>query len=98
MTGEAEPVKRRAGEHLYAGGRQVGGAITVETVKPVAQSYLATLWNHEAFRKPRDHDLDSLTNRYSRRFTKLVLGVALAAAGWWLFQDAAKRRKSSSPC
>jgi len=62
VTGESEPVTHPAGAHLYAGGRQVGGAIEVETVKPVAQSYLATLWNHEAFRKNRDHDLDSLTN------------------------------------
>jgi Cu+-exporting ATPase len=90
VTGESDPVKRQAGDHLYAGGRQVGGTITVETLKPVAQSYLATLWNHEAFRKPRDHELDSLTNRYSRRFTKLVVGVALAAAVFWLFEDAAK--------
>jgi Cu+-exporting ATPase len=93
VTGESDPVKRDAGDHLYAGGRQVGGAITVETLKPVAQSYLATLWNHEAFRKPRDHDLDSLTNRYSRRFTKLVVGVALTAAACWLFKDAAKAEK-----
>jgi Cu+-exporting ATPase len=90
VTGESDPVKRQAGDHLYAGGRQVGGTITVETIKPVAQSYLATLWDNEAFRKPRDHDLNSLTNRYSRRFTKLVVGVALAAAVFWCFKDAAK--------
>jgi len=94
VTGEAEPVPRTAGDHLFAGGRQVGGAIEVETVKPVAQSYLATLWNHEAFRKHRDHDLDSLTNRYSRRFTKLVIGLALAAAVFWLIQDASKALKA----
>jgi Cu+-exporting ATPase len=93
VTGESDPVKRQTGDHLYAGGRQVGGAITVETVKPVAQSYLATLWNHEAFRKPRNHDLDSLTSRYSRRFTKLVVGVALTAAIFWFFRDAAKAEK-----
>jgi Cu+-exporting ATPase len=94
VTGESEPVTCSAGAHLYAGGRQVGGAIEVETVKPVAQSYLATLWNHEAFRKNRDHDLDSLTNRYSQRFTKLVIGVALATAVFWIFTDAPKALKA----
>ena len=51
VTGESEPVAKAPGDHLYAGGRQVGGAIEVETVKPVSQSYLTSLWNHEAFRK-----------------------------------------------
>src|ERR1019366_8206058 len=94
VTGESEPVARASGDHLFGGGRRVGEAIEVETVKPVAQSYLATLWNHEAFRKNRDHDLDSLTNRYSRRFTKLVIGVALAAAAFWIFKDATKALKA----
>jgi len=94
VTGEAEPVVFQTGAYLYAGGRQVGGAIEVEIVKPVAQSYLATLWNNEAFRKTRDNDLDSLTNRYSRRFTKLVIGVALAAGAFWLFADASKSLKA----
>lgn len=94
VTGEAEPVLREPGAHLFAGGRQVGGAIEVETLKPVAQSYLASLWNNEAFRKPRDNDLDSLTNRYSRRFTRLVIGVAVAAAIFWLFKDPAKSLKA----
>ena len=94
VTGESEPLALSSGAHLYAGGRQVGGAIEVETVKPVAQSYLASLWNHEAFRKNRDSDLDSLTNRYSRRFTKLVVGVALAAGVFWFFKDAGKSLKA----
>ena len=94
VTGEAEPVARETGAHLYAGGRQVGGAIEVEILKPVAQSYLATLWDNEAFRKNRDNDLDSLTNRYSKRFTKLVVGVALAAAVFWIFKDAGKSLKA----
>ncbi|HTY86467.1 MAG TPA: heavy metal translocating P-type ATPase metal-binding domain-containing protein [Candidatus Acidoferrum sp.] len=90
VTGEAEPVRCAPGSHLYAGGRQIGGRIEVETVRPVVQSRLAALWDNEAFRKRRDDDLDSLTNRYSRRFTKLVIGLALAAAVFWLFHDAAK--------
>jgi Cu+-exporting ATPase len=94
VTGESEPVKCLAGERLYAGGRQVGGAIEIETVKPVAQSYLAALWNNEAFHKPGNRDLDSLTNRYSKRFTKLVIGVALGAAVFWAFKNPAVSLKA----
>jgi Cu+-exporting ATPase len=88
VTGESEPVTRNAGEHLFAGGRQMGGAIEVETVKPVSESYLTSLWNNEAFRKQRDDDLDSQTNLYSRRFTVAVVAVAIAAAVFWMFVDA----------
>jgi Cu+-exporting ATPase len=90
VTGESELVACQPGDHLYAGGRQVGEAIEVETIKPVAQSYLATLWDNEAFRKHRSNDLDSLTNRYSKRFTRIVIGMALAAAAFWYFTDPSK--------
>jgi len=83
VTGESEPVARATGDHLYAGGRQVGGAIEVETVKPVSQSYLTSLWNDEAFRKGRDDTFDTLTNRYSRRFTRLVLVLSVGAMIVW---------------
>ena len=94
VTGESEPVTCEIGRHLYAGGRQSGGAIVVETVKSVAQSYLASLWNNEAFRKNRDSDLDSLTNRYSRRFTKIIIIVAVAAAVFWFFRDVSRSLKA----
>ena len=87
VTGESEPVRRGGGEHLYAGGRQLGGAIEVATVKPVSESYLTSLWNNEAFRKRRDDDLDSLTNRYSKRFTVTVLCIAIGAAMFWTFVE-----------
>lgn len=90
VTGEAEAVPRQAGERLYAGGRQLGGAIEVELVKPVSQSYLTSLWDHEAFRKPRESELNNLTNRYSRRFTLLVVGIALGAAAYWFAHDAGR--------
>ena len=95
VTGESEPVVRGAGERLYAGGRQAGGAIEVETVKPVSQSYLTSLWNDEAFRKQRDDTFATLTNRYSRRFTPLVLAVSLlAAVGWGIAGDPARGLKA----
>ncbi len=84
VTGESEPVARQAGDYLYAGGQQIGAAIEVETVKAVSQSYLTSLWNHETFRKDRDDSANTLTNRYSRRFTVIVIGVAVGAALFWV--------------
>jgi len=83
VTGESEPVAKREGDYLYAGGQQTGAAMELEIVKPVSQSYLTSLWNHAAFRKDRGDNFDTLTNRYSRRFTLIVIGVALGAALFW---------------
>jgi Cu+-exporting ATPase len=87
VTGEAEPVVRHAGDVIFAGGRQVGPAIELETLKETSQSYLTSLWNHESFRKTRDRDLDSLTNRMSRWFTAAVLLLATGAAVAWGLTD-----------
>ena len=89
VTGESEPVEKREGAYLYAGGRQMGGAIEVETVKAVSQSYLTSLWNQEAFRKEKHETLNALTNKYSQRFTKLILAIALGAAAVWAFVNPA---------
>jgi Cu+-exporting ATPase len=84
VTGESQPVEKQTGDYLYAGGRQTSGRIEVETLKPVSQSYLTSLWNHEAFRKDRDDNLNNLTNHYSRRFTRIVLAVAVTSALAWV--------------
>lgn len=94
VTGESEPVEKKIDDYLYAGGRQMGGAIEVETVKPVSQSYLTSLWNQEAFRKERSQLLDRITNTYSQRFTKIVIAVAVGAAVFWAFVNPALAVKS----
>lgn len=94
VTGESEPVAKAAGELLYAGGRQTGGALEVVTVKPVSQSYLTSLWNQDAFRKQKDDTFNTLTNRYSQRFTWIILGIALAAATFWAFVEPARALRS----
>jgi len=94
VTGESEPVEKRAGDHLFAGGRQVGGAIQIETVKAVSQSYLTSLWNQEAFRKNKADTLDTLINVYSQRFSRIVIAIALGAGVFWAFRDASVALKA----
>ena len=94
VTGESEPVEKRPGDYLYAGGRQIGGAIEVEMTKAVSQSYLTSLWNQDAFRKDKADTLDNLTNRYSQRFTKLVIAIALGSAAYWAFVDPTRTVKA----
>lgn len=94
VTGESEPVEKTPGDYLYAGGRQIGGAIEIEMTKAVSQSYLTSLWNQDAFRKDKADTLDTLTNRYSQRFTKLVLVIAIGSAAYWAFADASRAVKA----
>ncbi len=94
VTGESEPVEKKPGDYLYAGGRQIGGAIEVEMAKAVSQSYLTSLWNQDAFRKDKADTLDNLTNRYSQRFTKLVIAIAIGSAAYWAFADSTRAVKA----
>jgi Cu+-exporting ATPase len=94
VTGESEPAEKKPEDYLYAGGRQMGSAIEVEMVKAVSQSYLTSLWNQDAFVKGKREALNTLTNRYSQRFTRLVLAVAVGAAVYWAFVNPALSLKA----
>lgn len=90
VTGESEPVKKAAGEIIYAGGRQLEGAVEVEVVKAVSQSHLTRLWNNEAS-KPYERRFRTFSNTVSRYFTVVLLSIAFLAMGYWLvYGDAAK--------
>ncbi len=89
VTGESQPETCALGATVFAGGRQTGGRIEVAILKPVSQGYLTSLWNQEAFQKPRTDDpVDRITEAYSRRFSLLLLVIAVAAASaWWIVGD-----------
>lgn len=85
VTGESAPVEINNGELIYAGGRQIGGAIELDIVKEVSQSYLTRLWNNQAFQKGRADSsrITLLANTISKYFTAAVLLIATAAAIYW---------------
>jgi Cu+-exporting ATPase len=86
VTGESEPVRRQAGDRIYAGGKQVGGAIEISLLKDVSQSYLTQLWNDSAFTKV-EAPSTKLADQIGRIFTYTILGVALLTLLYWLPQD-----------
>jgi len=84
VTGEARPVRKKAGDLIYAGGRQVGPAIELTLVKNVSQSYLTELWNHEAMQEDRASKLTQFIDLIGRRFTLAVLAIGtIAGIFWW---------------
>ncbi|MEM1218113.1 MAG: heavy metal translocating P-type ATPase metal-binding domain-containing protein [Bacteroidota bacterium] len=84
VTGEAQAVRKVASELLFAGGRQVGGAITVKIRKLVDQSYLTSLWNDQAFKKDVHGQTSRLADRVAQYFTVAILAVAAGTLFYWL--------------
>jgi Cu+-exporting ATPase len=83
VTGESNPVSKVSGEMIYAGGRQKGGAIELEVIKEVSQSYLTQLWNNDSFSKPVESKFTNFSNSVSKYFTIIVLLIAVIAGMFW---------------
>ena len=82
ITGESSTIKKISGDKIFAGGKQLGSVLELEVIKNVDQSYLTQLWNKEAFKK-HETGLDNLTNKISKYFTLIILGITLLAGIYW---------------
>ncbi|SKB68909.1 heavy metal translocating P-type ATPase [Dyadobacter psychrophilus] len=83
VSGEAEPVRRKKGDTIYAGGKQTGPAIELEIVRKVSQSYLTQLWNNESFSKQKEDQNKMLAARINRYFSVIVLIIATLTFAFW---------------
>ncbi len=86
VTGESVPVEKSSGDKLFAGGRHVGAPVEIQVLKPVSQSYLTQLWSHDVFHK-QSEGFETITNRISHYFTPVLLLIAFAGFGYWIFID-----------
>ncbi len=87
VTGESRPVLARQGDLVYAGGRLLGQPVSFAVEKKTSQSYLTSLWNHEAFRKREESGYQRTIDRAARIFTWVVLVIALVTGIYWYFVD-----------
>ncbi|MCG9793488.1 heavy metal translocating P-type ATPase [Flavobacterium algicola] len=87
VTGEAVPVTKKVGDKIFAGGKQMGKVIEMQVLHSVSQSYLTQLWSNDVFQKTVDQRHKSITDTISRYFTPLLLLIAFASFGYWIFID-----------
>jgi Cu+-exporting ATPase len=87
VTGESKPIEKVSGEMIYAGGRQIGGALELEIINEVSQSYLTQLWTNDIFNNPDksgEGEFTHFSNTVSKYFTAFILLVAAISALFWL--------------
>ena len=83
VTGESRPVTKKQDDFIYAGGRQMGGIITIRVKKEVSQSHLTKLWNQDkTYEKPTD-SLKSLSDKISKYFTLTIITIAVIGFSYW---------------
>ncbi len=87
VTGESVPIQKHSGDKLFAGGRQISGALEMESLKSISQSYLTQLWSNDVFNKDKEHAFVGLTNSISKYFTIIILAIAIASLAYWAFID-----------
>jgi Cu+-exporting ATPase len=90
VTGESVPVEKQIGEIIYAGGKQIGGAIELEVIREVSQSYLTQLWNNSAFSEEQADKKVSFIHALSRNFTWVLFSIAAITAVYWQLNNPAK--------
>lgn len=88
-TGESKLIKYTNGQLLYAGGKQMGGAITLEVTKPLNQSKLTRLWMDYQKKVLDKRTFSRMTDQISKWFTPVILLVAFASltAHWIIGSD-----------
>jgi P-type Cu+ transporter len=90
VTGESLAVSKDIGELIYAGGKQTGSNMELLVIKEVSHSYLASLWEQDAFKKPDRQNNSSFVQVLSRYFVFLVFAIASASAIYWSLHDVSR--------
>nr|WP_309758870.1 heavy metal translocating P-type ATPase metal-binding domain-containing protein [Flavobacterium sp.] len=88
VTGEAIPIAKQSGDKVFAGGKHIGKVIEMEVLHAVSQSYLTQLWSNDVFQKNIEQKHKTITDSISRYFTPILILIAFAGFGYWIFIDA----------
>ena len=90
VTGESKTITKNSGDKLFAGGKQILGAIELEAITSVKQSYLTQLWSNDIFQKKNHSPFKTLTDTISKHFTATIVSIAFLSLIFWLFFNPSK--------
>ncbi|WP_185868674.1 heavy metal translocating P-type ATPase [Blattabacterium cuenoti] len=83
ITGESYLIKKKVGEHIYAGSKQKGERIYLKLIKDVDHSYLSALWNKSKKNIKKDIYLNSIVNILGKYFIIFVFLISLFTGIYW---------------
>ncbi|WP_185862885.1 heavy metal translocating P-type ATPase [Blattabacterium cuenoti] len=90
ITGESHLINKKIGERIYAGSKQKGEIIYLKVIKNIDQSYLSLLWNKKKFHHKKLLHLNSISNRFSKYFTPIILMISIITGMYWSFINVSK--------
>lgn len=90
ITGESHLINKKIGERIYAGSKQKGEIIYLKIIKNINQSYLSLLWNKKKFHHKKLLHLNSISNRFSKYFTPIILIISIITGIYWSFINVSK--------
>ncbi len=85
VTGESKPQAIKLGDKLFAGGKQVGGVISMVCSQKVEHSYLIHLWNDHSDQKSTISE--TWVDRWANHFTLILLGLSILSFAYWFSID-----------
>ncbi len=87
VSGEADLIRKKEGEKLFAGGKNIGANIHIQLLKKVDQSYLTKLWDEDSFSIDKEAKTQTLIARIGKYFTLTIMSIAVITLVYWLIFD-----------
>ena len=79
---------KESGDKIFAGGKQTAGAIEMDVLNTISQSYLTQLWSNDVFNEENNITIKNITDSISKYFTIAILIIAFFAGIFWYFHNA----------
>ena len=84
VTGESNPILKKKGEFIYAGGKLLGQRSILKVIKESNRSHLTQLWN-DVSKEDKEAGQKTIQDKISFYFLIIILIISLAAGIGWAF-------------
>lgn len=87
VTGESDLLRKKVGDKLFAGGKNIGNNVHIQLLKKVDQSYLTKLWDEDSFSIDKESKTQTLIGKIGKYFTITIMSIAVMTLVYWLIFD-----------